>query len=203
MPIIDVKYSQSSMLVFWRIELDSDDLKLINRLPSSDRVIVLKATTKKQRRERLSSRLCAKEILKEDYQGIDYLESGKPFLVNNLRNLSISHSKDVVCLALSDIDEVGIDIQLVSEKIKRVAKRVFNEDELTWANDDIGQLTELWCIKEAVYKAAQLKGLDFRSGILIQPNLGFFDVTVNNLLVKKKYKVKTMRFEAYYVSYVL
>ena len=141
--------------------------------------------------------------MKEDYQGIDYLESGKPFLVNNAQNLSISHSGDVVCLAFSDTGEIGVDIQLVSEKVRRVSKRVFNEEELIWADDDIGRLTELWCIKESVYKAAQIKGLDFRCGIQIHSNMDFFDVTVNNLLVERKYKVKTMRFEAYYVSYVL
>jgi len=203
MPILDILSKKSYQIIFWDIESFSNEKVTDFYLPKIDLKIIEKTKGLYRKNERLASRLSAQEVLGNEYNGIDYLENGKPFLINSPKNISISHSKNIVVVLISTNEIIGIDIQQQSEKIRRVAKRVFNENEMLWAGDNLDRLTKLWTIKEAVFKAAQTKGLDFREEIVISPKEEDFLVTVTSNSTSKNYTINTLIFKGYQVAYTV
>ena len=99
---------------------------------------------------------------------IGYHASGKPYLINahpaigKKTFISISHTKGYACLMLSTEHEVGIDIEIVSNRIEKVASRFLRKDEMA---PDIHTKLIHWCAKEAFYKIfseAHLQANDIR-----------------------------------------
>lgn len=96
--------------------------------------------------------------------------TGKPiFLWDPTLHLSISHSHQYAAAILSKTSKVGIDIQLIVPQMRKVAKRVFSSTELSFASseNELEMLHILWGIKEAVYKAFGLGGIDFKNQISV------------------------------------
>lgn len=126
----------------------------------------------KQQKEWLGSRallhqLCDKEILPTSVLQKD--EYGKPFLLteNQQIHISISHSFPYAVVALHKNKTIGIDIEPISDKLHKVANRVFSQDELLWATS-AENLAFLWCAKEAMYKWYGKKGVDFRKHLMVE-----------------------------------
>lgn len=97
-------------------------------------------------------------------------EYGKPYLEGSFFDISISHSRDrVVVMAAPRL--VGIDIQIVVEKIERIAHKFMRTEELESLQADtrLDHLHVYWGAKEALYKAYGRKQLDFRTHIFIDP----------------------------------
>jgi phosphopantetheine--protein transferase-like protein len=98
--------------------------------------------------------------------------TGKPFfLMDPTLHLSISHSHQYAAAILSKSCKVGIDIQLIVPQMRKVAKRVFSSTELSFVSteNELEMLHILWGIKEAVFKAFGLGGIDFKEQIGVQP----------------------------------
>ena len=102
--------------------------------------------------------LCALSLLnKEQMADLDYTEAGRPFFSTMDADISISHSNDLVAVAISESNEhrVGVDIEPISEKdpdtLKRFAERFFTEDEMISFSSGT-TLTEIWTKKEALFK---------------------------------------------------
>jgi phosphopantetheinyl transferase (holo-ACP synthase) len=78
---------------------------------------------------------------------LKYKSTGKPILDNGF--LSMSHSHEHIVIAYSKHIELGIDIEMISEKINKVkSKFLHSKDQYNSLKD----LTQLWTIKEAFYK---------------------------------------------------
>lgn len=88
---------------------------------------------------------------------IQHNEDGKPFIENH--HISISHCKGYVAILLSDHHEVGIDIELRSDRVLKIASRFLREDESYDKTDDI---LEAWCAKEAIYKLQSASHLGYQ-----------------------------------------
>jgi phosphopantetheine--protein transferase-like protein len=98
--------------------------------------------------------------------------TGKPvFLLDPTLHLSISHSHQYAAAILSKIYKVGIDIQLIVPQMRKVAKRVFSSTELSFVSpeNELEMLHILWGIKEAVFKAFGIGGIDFKEQIGVHP----------------------------------
>lgn len=76
----------------------------------------------------------------------------KPYLYNG-PEISFSHSEDMVALMLSSFKS-GIDIQVVNEKLERIAPKFVNPSDLKAIpfSNSLQQLCVIWSIKEAVFK---------------------------------------------------
>jgi phosphopantetheinyl transferase len=100
--------------------------------------------------------LTIRAILAEVYEkavDIKYNQHGNPQLINHEQNISISHSHQKVAVGLAEKGAIGIDIQQVSEKIRRVQHKFLDISELSLApqlNDVF--LTHCWSAKEASFK---------------------------------------------------
>ena len=95
-----------------------------------------------------------------------YTPEGKPQLEG--RNISITHSQDFVMIALSP-RPIGIDIERCTPRILRLAPRFTpwqappDMDELT----QIQAYTQLWTIKEALYKISDQPSVRFYEDLQI------------------------------------
>lgn len=101
--------------------------------------------------------------------------NGRPFCPQG-PHFSISHSGDVVLLAVSDEAgmAVGIDIERADPRVDlaRVAERVCTARERAWIDEGFGERLErfftLWTCKEAALKAKGLGlGIDPRAAIYV------------------------------------
>jgi len=98
--------------------------------------------------------------------------TGKPFFLGApTLHLSISHSHQYAAAILSKTCNVGIDIQLIVPQMRKVAKRVFSSTELSFVSieNELEMLHILWGIKEAVFKAFGIGGIDFKEQIGVHP----------------------------------
>lgn len=104
---------------------------------------------------------------------ITHEESGKPVLDG--WHISISHTKGYAAVLLSKSHEVGIDIEYVSERVKRIADRFLRPDEQAENTTD---LLLHWCAKEAIYKLYSELDLTFQQMKIVdlQPQSDFFHV---------------------------
>ena len=107
------------------------------------------------KKQKISSYVLLKEAVKnclnknENFENFYKNENGKP--LTNDYCFSISHSKDLVCIAVS-LNNVGIDIQFVNNKTDIISlnKRILNIEEKEPKNY-LDTFT-LWANKEAMFK---------------------------------------------------
>jgi phosphopantetheinyl transferase len=104
---------------------------------------------------------------------IDYTSTRKPFLGMQLETfISISHSKNYCAFGVSS-NEIGIDIEELSPRIERIASRFVNSEENQFVSEDtVLNLTELWTMKEAMFKLNNRTGIDFKSELIIEEKNG-------------------------------
>ncbi len=98
-------------------------------------------------------------------------EAGKPFLNNSSYHLSISHTPVFAAAMLSKVAAVGIDLEMVSPKVERIAHKFLREDEIKsiQADEKIEKLILYWSAKEALYKLYGKGGIEFMTQLLIEP----------------------------------
>jgi len=96
---------------------------------------------------------------------IDYHPSGKPFLKDDSRAISLSHTKHYAALLVGENPLIGIDIEQRSNRVERVRHKFMHpleEAALEAAGLDTSTgLLVHWCAKEAVFKAVPEKDIDF------------------------------------------
>ena len=96
-----------------------------------------------------------------------YDKAGKPIFSQNKR-LSISHSGNYASVIISD-HNVGIDIEKISDKTIKI-KDKFLDIELNYPQELNNQISLVyWNIKESIYKAVGITGIDFKKNILALP----------------------------------
>ena len=104
---------------------------------------------------------------------IQVADTNRPFLEDEAFHFSISHSDDFAAVVVSRKRRVGVDIETISSKIERIAKKFISpyEEELIFTNNPISNtemLTLIWSAKEAVFKWYGLGGVDFREHIKLR-----------------------------------
>ena len=122
------------------------------------------------------------ENSKDAYRVIDHYESGAPFLDGESSRISVSHTDHMLIVAslprtpeadlsvFSPRTALGIDVESKErEQVLKVRERYLNDDELTMVPaDDVVANVIAWTAKEALFKAALMEGVDFRSRIILK-----------------------------------
>ena len=111
------------------------------------------------------------------YEDLQVNERGKPYLSTNQYQFSISHCGDYAAVIISSESRCGIDVELFSDKTKKVKNKFLSEAEQACINSLEAthqslflhhQLYTLcWCAKEAVYKWWGRGKIDFKQNIVI------------------------------------
>jgi 4'-phosphopantetheinyl transferase EntD len=102
------------------------------------------------------------------FKGMLYYEGKIPKLKSGAF-ISISHSGSWVIVAVCRDFPVGVDIELIQEKISRIYdKFVHAEERCFFDSKSLENSTLLWSFKETVYKLMQIEGLSFSQQICIK-----------------------------------
>lgn len=125
-----------------------------------------------KRKQFLAARHLLKELIGEK-KSIQYKKSGKPFLEESNRQISISHSDRFVALALTEVQRVGVDIEVGRRpSLAKVPDYFLNDEEMAEVlimKVDLEQLSLYWSAKEALYKYMDDEKLDIRTSFRIFP----------------------------------
>jgi 4'-phosphopantetheinyl transferase len=173
MPLIKViEIGNAASIGVW--EIDESINELVGQLNLDEQEFEELYSFKSDYRKKqwLSYRLLIKTMVKVDTNyKICYSTSGKPFLINPPRIISVSHSKSFSVVLISDnlYTRYGIDIELIDDKVARVKNKFINKNELTLFSKEpsLELLTALWTAKEAIYKCFDLPGVSLKNNILI------------------------------------
>ncbi|MCA0429721.1 MAG: 4'-phosphopantetheinyl transferase superfamily protein [Bacteroidetes bacterium] len=141
-----------------------------------------------------------------NYSKLCYNQNNKPFLLDNERYISISHSHKYLAIIINKKNNTGIDIELIRPKILNIKQKFCNINELNYANNSIEMLTCIWSAKETVYKINGIKGISFSEQIKVnQFNINQSTITVSIFLNNNwiNYNLALQKIENYYLTYLL
>lgn len=119
-------------------------------------------------------------------------QHGKPFIPDDPRHLSISHSWGMAMIGLSD-KTLGVDIQRESDKIERLRSKFVADDEYPPGVDHINveTLHLAWSAKEAMFKLFAKGELDFKKHLKLQlpPDVDRYGV-INGTILKNEVEIR-------------
>jgi phosphopantetheinyl transferase len=115
----------------------------------------------------------ATRILRHNHIGFEHIHYntlGAPFIEGE-GFISISHSKNLVGLAVNKNHTVGLDLEFPREKILRIKTKFLSDREMSLFDiEDFKVVTSLWSAKEAMYKLAGRKQILFSEELLLSPS---------------------------------
>lgn len=169
-PYYELPLSASSTMVWGQAPEAPDQLLAHVVLSDTERSKLSQLRAPSRLREWLFTRYLLQQQLPQTR--IEYLPAGKPYLHPPTHQLSISHHKTLVGVALSRSETIGIDIESPNPKLAYLAPRFVHTDERPFIDHtDLVHLCLLWAAKEASYKALGLPGTDFREHLRLASSL--------------------------------
>ena len=122
-----------------------------------------------------------------------YSADGKPFLRNDSRCLSISHTDGYVAVALHREYNVGVDVEVVGAKVLKLYNRFLSLAEINYLDkkNELLAILLYWSAKESFYKIIGNRGGSFAENFTVSPFVvgasGDFSIsyTDNGTLIKK------------------
>lgn len=196
-------------IALWKIEESTEELLSQLQLNGSEKAYLQRIDKGKRTAHWLGTRVLLRKMLQTNgYIDCPSDANGKPYLTNFPQKISLTHSFDYAGAMLSDVGEVGIDLELVSNKIERIASRFLQPTELAFIAGPhrIKQLYACWCAKEAVYKLQGKKGVSFRENMQIEPftyrsGSGELYLKLNGPWESARYQVNYEEFGDYMLGY--
>ena len=198
MPISVINDYVSNDLLLWKLSEKEIQLNnLVNlSLSSKSRLDLIKSSSQRKQFLGIQNLLSLHNINNEV---LFYDDNGKPHLLNN-KFISISHSFDYCGVIVSDV-KVGIDIEKFRYKILNISKKFVSESDLALIKvSSVENITKVWSIKEAVYKAFGHNKIDFKKNIIIKSvNKEFNKATVLifNNEISENYSIEIYNFSQY------
>ena len=166
MPLLnDLVPNESLICKLWRIKKDENILDPEHELNPEDYQIFLKRKANHLKRQFLASRKLIELInpkLKISYK--DDIPT-----LSDKRNISISHSDEIVTIIISKEDGIGVDVEKIKDKVHSIAPKFLNPNEIGFLgkSPSTRQLIRAWTAKEAVYKALRKPGISFSENIIL------------------------------------
>lgn len=187
------KISESFLLGIWKIEESKEELlSSLERKDFLEKDILSVSSASKQL-ERLAVRVLFKTLLSKEVN-IQYNKAGKPYLDDNSFYISISHTKDYVAVILDKQNEVAIDIEKISDKVKRVRPKFVSDNEYIDSDNELIHLLLHWSAKETMYKILGIQGIDLKADLhiskFIPEEKGIIFAYETHTLQKRNFEIK-------------
>ena len=198
MPVSVINDSISNDLLLWKLsETETQLSNLLNiSLSSKSKLDLIKSSS--QRRQFLGVQNLL-NLHKINNDMLSYDDNGKPHLLNN-KFISISHSFDYCGVIVSNV-KVGLDIEKFRSKILNISKKFVSESDLGLIKlNSIENVTKVWSIKEAVFKAFGHNEIDFKKNIIIKSVNKEFNkanVLIFKNEISENYSIEIYNFSEY------
>ena len=164
--LIDLAPNKSLICKLWRIEEGEIIMDPKTELSLKDYKLFLKKKLQQHQSQFLASRKLISQV--DSDLRVSYKDD-IPFLSDN-RNISISHSDNVVTILISENEGIGIDVERINKKVHSIKSKFLNQKEINYLSgyEESRNLTRAWTAKEAIYKALKMPGIIFSENILIE-----------------------------------
>ena len=204
--ILKKKLEDGSILGMW--EITEDINILLNQVKLSDTELERfnGFLSHARKLEFLSVRALLAKMINPDAK-IIYNGNQKPCIEDGSHNISISHSKKLTSIILNKTKRVGIDLEYMSHRIRKIAHKFINDNESINKND----LTEKyhlyvhWCAKEALYKICDKKDINFKLNLFIKPfqlnNKGIIKGKVDSERINEEFDLNYFKYDNYIIVY--
>lgn len=207
MPLIynQVVYDDCQLAI-WEITESYDDMYSRIHFFEGEQEILKNYKSDLRQLEWLSVRRLLREVRGVPTQ-IVYNESRKPFLFNSDQHISISHSRNLTAVLLSDTRKLGLDLEYMTQNVERVAHKFLNKDEYIVENKAKRNFHMYihWCAKEALYKLCDKQDINFRKNLTIEPfepdDCGEIMGWVDNKFWHDKFLLRYFTIKDYIVVY--
>ncbi len=118
------------------------------------------------------------------FSELDFKKADNGAWVCDELHFALSHTDDAVAVAISE-HPVGVDIEIVSDRAARIAKKVFSEDELGGAMtlpecERNLYTTRLWTKKESIFKSLYARAFSPQNIVIADHSVKTVDVEINN-----------------------
>jgi len=183
------KTDDASILGVWELTESIDDLEKNIPLSSEEKEGYSKISNISRKKQWLACRYLVKELYKGGTQ-IIYDSNGKPFLKDSAHFISMTHTENFSAIIISFNCYVGIDIEKIDPRLKRISHRMASEKELAFAGScvekETERLTTIWCAKEAIFKLYGLEVANFSEDIFVD---------IENINTKNQFKAIIKNYE--------
>ncbi len=125
-----------------------------------------------KKREWATARLTIFDALQQlqiPYPGFFKDEHGKSQSMNGQGFVSLTHTLGFAGAIFHREQPVGIDMDLIREKILGIGFRFLDPQELDFLEKDPAHYTMAWSAKESIFKCQGKRGVSFRENILLEP----------------------------------
>jgi phosphopantetheinyl transferase len=169
--------NQTTKLGIWKIE--EDENFFLQKVPLQQSI-----THPHKRLQHLAGRYLLQYLFPDfPYSEILIADTHKPYLPNDQYHFSISHCGNYAAAIVSSTHRAGVDIEIPTEKVSRIAHKFIHSNEQQWMerfsvsgfqfpvnNSTAKELqtgnyklqTVLWSSKEAIFKWYSLGGIEFK-----------------------------------------
>jgi len=204
--ILKKKLGDGSVLGLW--EITEDISVLLNQVKLSDTELdrFNGFLSHARKLEFLSVRALLAKMINPNTK-ITYTKNRKPYLDDDSHNISISHSKNLTSILLNKTKRVGIDLEFMSHRIRKIAHKFINDNE----SININEFTEKyhlyihWCAKEALYKICDKKDINFKLNLFIKPfqlnNKGVIKGKVDSERINEEFDLNYFKYDNYIIVY--
>ena len=162
-----------------------------------------------KRLQHLAGRILLKEMYPDfPVKMIQVADTKKPFLENEPFHFSISHCGDYAAAMVSKTMRVGVDVELLNEKIEQIQHKFTSGEELEKIQNSkfkIQNLTLCWGVKESVFKWWGSGEVDFKKDIVIKSITGLPEQGVVHCIFKNEFTldVHYLFFNNNFLTWVL
>ena len=199
---IEIKTANEAKVLIFNVTESIDDL--YKQLDFVDIAEFSTLVSDKRKLEYLAVRVALKQLLGIEKK-IVYDDERKPAFSDKSFQISVSHSANWIAVIAHPTRIVGIDIEVPTEKMRKLYTRFLNETEKKELSngENLTQLMLAWSGKEALYKIIGIEAVDFAKQLHIFPfeikNEGTFEA--EHIPTKQKYQLQYIQNENFVLVY--
>jgi len=198
MPLIQFVKKTDYIYGIWKITESLNDLYKQIDFKNHEQNGLEKNHKSLRKKQSISAKIILNKITNKKVDVL-YNKHGAPFSTN-FKNISISHSNKLSMALISNHD-IGIDIQLRSQKVSQIQSKFINQNDINSCFDLEDFLHHTWCSKEAIYKTLNGEPCSFKKDICIknltsEQSFGLYEKEKNRI----NFKIYHELFEDYFIS---
>lgn len=161
-----------SFLSIWKIQETEEQLRAMLTLFPEEQAELEDMRSEKSRLGHLAARVALKKLLTVQQPVLSLKdEHGKPYLPAVPGYISLSHSGQFGVAVMHPHKPVGVDIEKISPKVRKIAQKFLKatEIQLLGPRPTLEMLYVCWCMKESAFKWYGKKGISLKNHMTIQP----------------------------------
>jgi 4'-phosphopantetheinyl transferase len=199
MPLIhDISNTDGSRVLIWRIsETEEALIKFSQKEEINIDVSITALRLVQRRKQKIVALLLLKQIISNSFE-LKYTTLGKPYSLEANGEISLSNTGDYVGLIYHPTKICGLDLEIPTPKILKIAPKFVNPTEEEWLNNVpiLPYIYLVWGVKECIFKAIGGGGIDFKQHLLVTcptgnqhsgEGIAYYKKTEPNLLFKFNY----------------